>query len=118
MDGISRYIEDLQESLAHMPLDDIREVIAVLHYARLDGRQVFIMGNGGSAATASHFANDLGYEHVFAKQLSNLIISCTREMWLSASVAAAYHPMCSGPWRWLAPCRPLPSVSQASTAAN
>ena len=104
MDGITRYIEDLQGSLAQMPLDDIREVIAVLHRARLDGRQVFIMGNGGSAATASHFANDLskgaavpdlplfraialtdnmplfsayandlGYEHVFAKQLSNLM---------------------------------------------
>ena len=104
MDGITRYIEDLQGSLAQMPLDDIREVIAVLHHARLDGRQVFIMGNGGSAATASHFANDLskgaavldlplfrasaltdnmplfsayandlGYEHVFAKQLSNLM---------------------------------------------
>jgi D-sedoheptulose 7-phosphate isomerase len=102
MDGISRYIQDLQGSLADMPLDDIRQVIAVLHYARLDGRQVFTMGNGGSAATASHFANDLckgaavpdlplfraialtdnmslfsayandlGYEHVFAKQLSN-----------------------------------------------
>ncbi len=28
----------MQESLARMPLDDIREVIAVLQYARLDGR--------------------------------------------------------------------------------
>ncbi len=104
MDGISRYIQDLQESLAQMPMDDIREVIAVLQSARLDGRQVFIMGNGGSAATASHFASDLckgaavpdlplfraialtdnmclisasasdlGYQHVFAKQLSNLV---------------------------------------------
>ncbi len=59
MDGISRYIQDLQGSLGQMPLDDIRQVIAALHYARLDGRQIFITGCGGNAATASHFANDL-----------------------------------------------------------
>jgi D-sedoheptulose 7-phosphate isomerase len=38
----------------------IEEVISVLQYARMNEKQVFIMGNGGSAATASHFACDLG----------------------------------------------------------
>jgi D-sedoheptulose 7-phosphate isomerase len=81
----------------------IAEVIEILEQARLQGRQVFIMGNGGSASTASHFvcdlakntrqaglphyrvigltdnmaifsayANDEGYESVFANQLANL----------------------------------------------
>lgn len=104
MDGVGRYVSDLQAYLGCMPLDDVREVIAVLHHARMHRKQVFIMGNGGSAATASHFANDLnkgaaspelplfraialtddmslfsayandlGYEHAFASQLSNLL---------------------------------------------
>jgi Mrp family chromosome partitioning ATPase len=34
--------------------------VQTLHEARLNNRQVFIMGNGGSASTASHFVCDLG----------------------------------------------------------
>jgi D-sedoheptulose 7-phosphate isomerase len=37
----------------------IAQIVEVLHEARLNGRTVFLMGNGGSAATASHWANDL-----------------------------------------------------------
>lgn len=59
MDCVSKYIETLQQLLNKLPLEDIRQVLAELHRARLEGRQIFIMGNGGSAATASHFANDL-----------------------------------------------------------
>ena len=33
-------------------------VMNVLEQARLDGRQIFIMGNGGSGATASHYCCD------------------------------------------------------------
>lgn len=46
--------------LKRLSHDDIQSVIAVLRYARATGRQVFTLGNGGSAATASHFACDLG----------------------------------------------------------
>ena len=60
VDSPAKYIEDLQACLARLPLSDIRAVIALLQNARFDDRQVFIMGNGGSAATASHFACDLG----------------------------------------------------------
>ncbi|MDP9341759.1 MAG: SIS domain-containing protein [Actinomycetota bacterium] len=35
-------------------------MIACLQHAYEDGSQVFVMGNGGSAATASHMAVDLG----------------------------------------------------------
>jgi D-sedoheptulose 7-phosphate isomerase len=37
----------------------IADVIDVLQQARTEGNQVFILGNGGSASTASHFACDL-----------------------------------------------------------
>ncbi len=59
MDGIGRYIADLQQTLDRLPHEPIRATIEALHEARLHGRKVFIMGNGGSAATASHFACDL-----------------------------------------------------------
>jgi D-sedoheptulose 7-phosphate isomerase len=45
--------------LQALPRDDIARVVAILAQARTEGRQIFIMGNGGSAATASHFCCDL-----------------------------------------------------------
>jgi len=104
MDAVEKYIQDLQLCLAQLPLEHVRAVIGVLQFARFNNRQVFIMGNGGSAATASHFAcdlgkgtavpdlprfrvialtdntalfsayaNDFGYDCVFAEQLANLL---------------------------------------------
>jgi D-sedoheptulose 7-phosphate isomerase len=43
-----------------LPMEAIQKAIDVLHETRLSGRKVFIMGNGGSASTASHFVCDLG----------------------------------------------------------
>ncbi len=59
MDEITTYILSLQKTLDKLPQDKIAEVIDILEQARLEDRQVFIMGNGGSAATASHFVCDL-----------------------------------------------------------
>lgn len=53
------YLEELEEALDRMRLEPVEKLIHILHDARLDARQVFIMGNGGSASTASHFACDL-----------------------------------------------------------
>ena len=54
------YIEELKNTMDLLPEDRIQEVIELLREARLAGRQVFIMGNGGSASTATHFVCDLG----------------------------------------------------------
>jgi len=54
------YIEELKNTMDLLPADRIQEVIELLREARLAGRQVFIMGNGGSASTATHFVCDLG----------------------------------------------------------
>jgi len=84
--------------------DAIEKIAQLLETAEKNGKTVFVMGNGGSAATASHIAtdwsktaervgkpllrcislndnvpfmtaigNDLGYEHVFSRQLENLL---------------------------------------------
>jgi len=42
-----------------LPQQLISDVIHVLQRARMQGNQIFIMGNGGSASTASHFVCDL-----------------------------------------------------------
>lgn len=53
------YFRKLKEGLDRLDLEALGAVIEVLERARDEGRQIFICGNGGSAATASHFANDL-----------------------------------------------------------
>lgn len=104
MSLLINYFEGLKNTLDNMSIEKIEEVIAILQTARIEGKQVFIMGNGGSASTASHFvcdlakrtrvqgwpnfrvigltdnmaifsayANDEGYETVFAEQLNNLV---------------------------------------------
>jgi D-sedoheptulose 7-phosphate isomerase len=57
---ILSYLEELKTLLGQLPISSIEEVISSLLYARFNRKQVIIMGNGGSAATASHFACDLG----------------------------------------------------------
>jgi D-sedoheptulose 7-phosphate isomerase len=59
MDKVTNYIMLLQQTIDQLPKDDIVRVIDLLYSARFSGRQVFIMGNGGSASTATHFVCDL-----------------------------------------------------------
>jgi D-sedoheptulose 7-phosphate isomerase len=56
---IDTYLRDLRETLSNLSLDDIAEVAYVLFTAWSQEKTVFICGNGGSSATASHMANDL-----------------------------------------------------------
>jgi D-sedoheptulose 7-phosphate isomerase len=55
---IHSYIQTVVDLLVQLPEEPIREVTAAMRSAYLDGKQFFAMGNGGSAATASHIAND------------------------------------------------------------
>jgi len=59
MELIQNYISTLQLTMDQLSPQSIADVIAVLQQARVRGSQVFILGNGGSASTASHFACDL-----------------------------------------------------------
>ena len=53
------YISYLQEILQRIDTSQIARFVEILLDARERGATVFFIGNGGSAATASHFANDL-----------------------------------------------------------
>lgn len=100
---LESYRQELLKALRTLPLDALEEALSLLRAARDTGHQVFIIGNGGSAATAAHmvsdlskstiqrdmprlrvvtlidnmplitaWANDTGYENVFAQQMRNL----------------------------------------------
>jgi len=60
VDGLVKgYLIELAQVVSRMPREAICAVIDELHRARMRRAQVFLFGNGGSAATASHMANDL-----------------------------------------------------------
>jgi D-sedoheptulose 7-phosphate isomerase len=55
-----RYLTCLTEVLSLIDRDQVATFIQTLIDARLSGARIFFIGNGGSASTASHFANDVG----------------------------------------------------------
>ena len=97
---VDGYFAYLTKILAQIDRDSVAAFIRELERARTNGATVFFCGNGGSAATSSHFQNDLtrwrtepmrvvsltdnvavitalandyGYEHVFVMQLEPLL---------------------------------------------
>lgn len=104
MHAYRKYTSELQQTLDRLPFDQIDRMVRLLHSARMSGNQVFTIGNGGSASTATHmacdlaknlvapnlprlralaltdnvatlsaYANDDGYENVFAEQLATYV---------------------------------------------
>ena len=53
------YLGYLNQVLAGFNIEDISAFVKILEEVREHDAQIFFMGNGGSATTASHFANDL-----------------------------------------------------------
>ncbi|OGO35746.1 MAG: hypothetical protein A2147_06665 [Chloroflexi bacterium RBG_16_57_8] len=56
---VRRYIAEVAATLRGLPVQKIVEVTDVIEIARRTGHRVFVFGNGGSAATATHMACDL-----------------------------------------------------------
>jgi D-sedoheptulose 7-phosphate isomerase len=97
------YLEYVSSVLGKISLDEIERFVESLLAARDRGSAIYFIGNGGSAATASHFANDIaigtrlfdkpfrvmslcdnqavitaianddGYEQIFSRQLGVLL---------------------------------------------
>jgi D-sedoheptulose 7-phosphate isomerase len=57
---VREYFERLRRVVDELPVERIEAVGDLLFDAYQQGKQVFLVGNGGSAATASHMACDLG----------------------------------------------------------
>lgn len=54
------YLDDLKSAIDKINLEDIKKIADVLIETYRNDNTVFILGNGGSASTASHMACDLG----------------------------------------------------------
>ena len=57
---ITRYRDQQQAAIGTIPAETVAKLIDRLRVALDEDKQVFVFGNGGSAANASHFATDLG----------------------------------------------------------
>jgi D-sedoheptulose 7-phosphate isomerase len=58
-DPVDEYLVNLSASIEALSRQQIWSVLLVLYEAWQTERRIFLCGNGGSAATASHLANDL-----------------------------------------------------------
>ena len=56
---IGHCLDQVKKSIEGISVREIKDAIGLLLEVRKAGGKVFIMGNGGSASTASHFACDL-----------------------------------------------------------
>lgn len=56
----SEYVRLQKATLDSIPVAALEAILAVLGTALREDRQIFAIGNGGSAANASHFVTDLG----------------------------------------------------------
>lgn len=55
------YLQYLQSVLRRIDVNEVARFIETVLDARARAATIFFIGNGGSAATASHFANDLAF---------------------------------------------------------
>mgnify|MGYP002509499177 CR=1 FL=1 len=55
---VRRYLDREAEVLGELNENEISRVMEILEKARISRKRVYVCGNGGSAATASHFVGD------------------------------------------------------------
>ncbi len=73
----STYFTELEQMLREISQAQLQAILSLLEAAYRDGHRIFIMGNGGSAATASHFALDLAKNTIRAGATRLKAISLT-----------------------------------------
>lgn len=74
---IEKFLEEFSAISLRISTSDVEKVIDILFEAWKHGRGVFIMGNGGSASTATHFACDLAKGTVVEGKKRFRVISLT-----------------------------------------
>jgi D-sedoheptulose 7-phosphate isomerase len=84
---IGSYFERLRATIDRIPLERIERVGEILFRAYENNKQVFVVGNGGSAATASHMACDLGKNTIGPNQRRFRILSLTDNTPLLSALA-------------------------------
>jgi len=79
------YRERCVAVLDRLPSEAVAMLIAILRGARTAGQHIFVCGNGGSAATASHFAAGLGKDGSWGRQRRFRVSTLTDNVpWITA----------------------------------
>ncbi|MDO8513846.1 MAG: SIS domain-containing protein [bacterium] len=55
----NKYLGELQETISGLPLKTLEKIKDILLEAHQKNRQIFMIGNGGSASTSSHITCDI-----------------------------------------------------------
>ncbi len=85
-ESIEQYRERVLSAYQAVDLAPVQQFIDLLKKARSEGNTVFTAGNGGSAATASHFATDLSKGASYQKPTRFRVVALTD----SISTISAY----------------------------
>lgn len=57
---LKKYTENLKNLIDSIDMESIEQIVDLLESTTKNKSKIYIIGNGGSAATASHMVNDLG----------------------------------------------------------
>ncbi len=82
---IRKYGSAAEKALAKLPTEAVIQLIRLLEKSRRENHQIFVCGNGGSAAMSSHLAGELGKEPVEEGEGRFRILSLADNVaWISA----------------------------------
>ena len=66
---IENYLDSIKNTIDSIDRREIQNFINILEHTRSIGKNIYIMGNGGSASTASHFCCDFNKGISYGKSL-------------------------------------------------
>lgn len=85
LEFIRGYLAELDATLRALPQGQVADLIDAISDVRDRDAQLFVIGNGGSAATASHFAVDLGKGASLGAERRFRVLSLTDNVpWITA----------------------------------
>lgn len=84
---VSAHFDRLRTMIDEMPIDRIESVGEILYEAYRQNKQLFIIGNGGSASTASHMACDLAKNTISPNRPRFRVMSLNDNVALLSSLA-------------------------------
>jgi D-sedoheptulose 7-phosphate isomerase len=84
---VANYIKYLSEILEQLDVSVIEKIIKTLVEAAERGSTIYLLGNGGSAATASHMANDLAVGAWMADYPPFRVVSLTDNVAIMTAIA-------------------------------
>ena len=87
MQNVDNYLSRLHTAVEALPRERLTELGETLYRTYRNGQQVFTLGNGGSASTASHMAADLGKNTIGANMRRFRVLSLNDNQSLLTALA-------------------------------